>query len=145
MKICSKCKINKQFNEFYKYKEAYHSYCKVCHKQYSTSRSNNWYKTSKGKVTNSKNQKNNKYYLKALYGMNLDEYNQLFILQNGRCDICGVHQDNLKKSLSVDHCHKTNKIRGLLCNTCNTGLGYFKDSEENLSQAIQYLKKVHNV
>lgn len=50
------------------------------------------------------------------------------------CTICGV-----KENLVVDHCHKTNKIRGLLCNHCNRGLGHFKDDPELLEFAKIYL------
>lgn len=42
--------------------------------------------------------------------------------------------------LAVDHCHRTNKVRGLLCTKCNLGLGYFADTEELLQQAVTYLR-----
>jgi hypothetical protein len=56
--------------------------------------------------------------------------------QEGKCLIC-------KKTgkLVVDHCHSTKKVRGLLCNNCNVGLGAFKDNCEFLSDAVIYLKK----
>ena len=63
------------------------------------------------------------------------------MLQNGRCAICGKHQNKFKKALSVDHCHKKGIIRGLLCNSCNLGLGKFYDNCELLNNAIYYLKK----
>jgi hypothetical protein len=65
--------------------------------------------------------------------------------QNYRCKICGDQYPNwtLKpaKRLAVDHCHSTEKIRGLLCMRCNVGLGQFRDSEQLLQKAIAYLKK----
>lgn len=64
-----------------------------------------------------------------------DSYLNMLTKQNSKCAICGV----VSEHLSVDHCHKTNNIRGLLCNTCNLGLGSFKDSIEFLSKAQQYL------
>ncbi len=79
--------------------------------------------------------------LKSSYGITLDDYNKMFSNQNGCCLICGVHQSKLSKSLNVDHCHSSNKIRGLLCNICNQGLGLFKDNIGNLYKAIDYLKK----
>lgn len=65
----------------------------------------------------------------------------MFKTQNGSCKICNTHQSELKSILYVDHCHTTNKIRGLLCQHCNTLLGYAKDNVETLSLAIQYLNK----
>lgn len=53
----------------------------------------------------------------------------------------GLSTEELKRRLFVDHCHKTNKIRGLLCINCNNGLGAFKDNVFSLNRAIQYLKE----
>ena len=52
-----------------------------------------------------------------------------------RCCICGS-----LKNLCIDHNHKTKEVRGILCSNCNRGLGYFKDNEDTLSSAIEYLK-----
>jgi hypothetical protein len=71
------------------------------------------------------------------YGITSDDYAKMFVKQNGVCAICGKKPD-LK--LHVDHCHKTKKVRGLLCGNCNRGLGLFKDEVESLEKAIQYLK-----
>ena len=75
-----------------------------------------------------------------------ETYYSMLEKQNGLCAICKNPETQLKKKsnkvkmLSVDHCHLTGKIRGLLCHKCNTGLGSFKDSETILSSAINYLK-----
>ncbi len=74
------------------------------------------------------------------YGITGEEYHSLFKAQDGRCAICGIHQDDLRKKLSVDHNHTTGKVRGLLCDKCNQGLGYFNDSPERLKTAIEYVK-----
>lgn len=74
-------------------------------------------------------------------------YNDLLIKQNHVCAICknpetitnGVKSLN-KKRLAIDHCHKTMKIRGLLCHKCNVSLGALNDSIETLQFAIDYLK-----
>jgi hypothetical protein len=76
--------------------------------------------------------------LKHIYGLTINEYNQMFVDQNGTCAICKKNQIN-GKNLSVDHDHQTSKVRGLLCNNCNSGLGFFKDNIENLTEAINYL------
>ncbi len=79
--------------------------------------------------------------LKMRHGLDLEGYNVLFNDQNGKCAICGKHQSELKKALFVDHCHKTGKVRGLLCFQCNVGIGNLGDDIENLRCAILYLNK----
>lgn len=76
------------------------------------------------------------------YGITLEDYNRMFIEQNGCCKICGKHQQDLKASLHVDHNHTTGKVRGLLCHHCNVGLGNFEDDITLLSKAIAYLEEV---
>jgi len=81
--------------------------------------------------------------LKNKYNITIDNYNSMFITQEGRCNICNIHQSKLNKILCVDHCHKTGKVRGLLCEGCNFAIGIFKDDINILSNAIEYLKE-HN-
>lgn len=99
-----------------------------------------------------RNEYNKKYYLdnpdkrrnhklKHRYNISLDEYNIMFNNQNGCCWICNIHQNELDKPLYVDHCHDTNKIRGLLCHKCNCFIGYADDNIEKLKRAIEYLTK----
>ena len=83
--------------------------------------------------------KTREYKVKKNYGITLDEVHQMFDKQEGKCAICGKHQDELKEILGVDHNHKTNKVRGLLCHKCNRGLGHFNDNIKLLEQAINYL------
>jgi len=73
------------------------------------------------------------------YGITEEDYNQMLKSQSGRCGICGDLPKTNRK-LDVDHCHKENKVRGLLCNSCNQGIGYLKDSIDILKRAIKYLK-----
>jgi CRISPR/Cas system-associated protein Cas10 (large subunit of type III CRISPR-Cas system) len=79
-----------------------------------------------------------KYRLKW-YGVTIEWYENKLKEQDYRCAICGNKSDILKKQLDVDHCHYTGKVRGLLCNRCNTGLGQFKDNEKIINNAISYL------
>ncbi len=74
--------------------------------------------------------------IKRKYGITLDQYNKLVLLQYNKCAIC---KNETNKKLSVDHCHKTLKIRGLLCVKCNRGIGFFDDSITLLQSAINYL------
>lgn len=73
------------------------------------------------------------------YGITPEDYDEMYSKQEGKCAICKSHQLSLKKKLCVDHCHKTGKVRGLLCNNCNLGLGSFKDDKIILETAIKYL------
>ncbi|NOS67887.1 MAG: hypothetical protein HOO67_06025 [Candidatus Peribacteraceae bacterium] len=70
--------------------------------------------------------------------MTPEDFSKRWEDQNGKCQICG---DGLVADSHVDHCHKTGKVRGLLCEICNRGLGYFKDSLERLLSAAAYLEK----
>ena len=89
--------------------------------------------SEKGRVKNRKNQ------LKKKYSMSEDDYNTLLKLQNKKCKICKKDPEPIK--LDVDHDHITGKIRGLLCGTCNRGLGNFKDNIDLMKAAIKYLEK----
>ncbi len=55
------------------------------------------------------------------------------------CAICGIPKEKLPMRLAVDHCHATGKIRGFLCNSCNSALGYAKDDTKILQKMIEYL------
>lgn len=82
-----------------------------------------------------------KYQLKLSYGITEEDYQSLLLKQEGCCAICGTDTPTGKwKVFAVDHCHKTGKVRGLLCNECNRGMGLLKDSPELLLAAAQYLK-----
>jgi hypothetical protein len=65
-------------------------------------------------------------------------YEVLFLKQRGRCAICG--QPAGKRALNLDHCHRSFRVRGLLCGPCNRALGLFADSIDRLEKAIQYLR-----
>ena len=74
------------------------------------------------------------------FNITLKEYRALLKKQNGRCAICGTDKlAKTKNRLSIDHCHKTGTVRGLLCHHCNFGLGHFQDNPELLMKAIRYL------
>ena len=79
--------------------------------------------------------------LKKTYGLTIEQYNDMFENQEGCCDICGKHQSEESRALSVDHCHDTGAIRGLLCNNCNSGIGKFSDNIEVLEKALNYLRR----
>lgn len=94
--------------------------------------------------------KNRESYYKKLYRMSLKDYEDLLNKQNHTCAICRqketilLKKEKVPRRLAVDHCHKTSKVRGLLCKNCNVALGQFKDSETILLNAINYLKNANN-
>ncbi len=75
--------------------------------------------------------------LRRRYGITVDDYERMFYDQGGVCAICETPK---AETLSVDHCHTTLKVRGLLCNQCNRGMGLLGDDVDNLARAIAYLE-----
>ncbi len=136
MKICKTCGIEKPLDEFYKVnkKSKYHQgTCKVCtvKKQSAT------YCPEKGRDKN----------LRYNYGITIDDYNKILKEQGGVCKICQTDDPKGRKTgrggsidvFYVDHNHKTGKVRGLLCNTCNRAIGYIGENVNTLEQMIKYL------
>ena len=133
MKACNLCNIEKPLDEFVKRSNrasGRQPYCKQCHNLKTRDKYDSMVMKD--------------YDLKRAYGIDLKQYNDIFESQNGCCKICNKHISELnnkhKKSLCVDHCHKTNKIRGLLCDKCNRGIGLLNDNIESLKNAIIYLE-----
>jgi hypothetical protein len=86
--------------------------------------------------------------LRTNYGITRPERDRMIFEQNHKCLICQnsleegrmtTKGDSNTRVAVVDHCHKTKKVRGILCSKCNRGLGLFEDNTENLKRAIQYL------
>jgi len=117
MKKCGMCNTQKETTEYNKQtktKDGLQHYCRRCCKYYKA---------------------------KLRYNLEKEDYD--ILLKTPACIICNVIMTNeaSKSNMRViDHCHDTSKIRGIICNHCNTGLGLFKDNIEVLSNAIDYLK-----
>lgn len=80
--------------------------------------------------------------IKKAHGLDLSDYTDLLIEQDNQCAICGYTDRSDKNFFPLlDHCHQTGKVRGLLCMSCNQGLGKFKDDPELLLAAIAYLQR----
>jgi hypothetical protein len=140
MKVCNKCKIEKEPSAFTFQRGKLRTTCKECRKI----ESKQWYENNKEK----KRQMSYAYRhikkdqdLRKGYGISLEEFNTKLAEQDHSCKICGTHQQTLKRSLCVDHCHKTGTIRGLLCDLCNRSLGLLKDNKEILKKAVAYLEQ----
>lgn len=141
MKTCRICKESLEIINFSKAagnKDGYRNECKACQSEAYRARKLNDPDTLRGQW----NKASKKYYSadkrrnKTLrqYGLTEDDYNRMFDEQDGKCYLCGE-----SLSLVVDHCHKSNIVRRLLCNSCNIGLGAFKDNVVTLEKAIVYL------
>lgn len=129
---CKTCKISKSEEGYYKssrhtskrFKE-----CRDCisikHKVYRAKEKERYKKLF---LVNS---------LKRLYGLSYEDYLSLLERQEFKCAICKKKAG--KRRLSVDHNHTTNKVRGLLCDRCNVGLGMFGDSPQLFYNALDYI------
>lgn len=129
-KVCSKCDRLKSVNQFYKRSasaDGYQARCKRCSSENATEWSRKNYTSDFGRTKHLKK-----------YGLTPAEYDAMLDIQQGKCLTCG----RADVKLNVDHCHTTNKVRGLLCNGCNTALGLVKEDITVLNNLIQYINGV---
>jgi len=77
--------------------------------------------------------------LEKVFGITPEFYYEMLKMQNNQCAICSIEMEKTNKRLIVDHDHETGLIRGLLCDSCNLGIGKLKDSEELLMKAANYI------
>lgn len=139
-KSCNKCGEIKSLDQFPKRKDSadgHHNSCKACENvrksKYKWTREQWW-----------------AWEIKKQFGLTVDAYNSLLEEQNHSCAVCNTHLDDYKgiygkgkkvERFSVDHCHTSGKVRGLLCYNCNLLLGHAKDNVEVLEAAVAYLKE----
>jgi len=135
-KTCNRCLIIKSISDFHKNasgKDGFHTHCKTCYntyyrKYYSKNkmqvmaRCHNYYLNNKKKYYIN----NTKRHLKQKYNLTIETFDDYLKQQQNKCAICGKSNKSQLQKFSIDHCHKTGKIRGLLCKKCNTGLGSLK-------------------
>jgi hypothetical protein len=164
-KYCPWCKQIKSVDHFGNDANNHNDYltrqCKVCRRARAKTLPGNYTEERKRKNTSNKSKERRKLYysddvnnaaainmrLINEFGITLDDYNKLFIDQDGKCAICGTSTAGKPKEglnslrFAVDHDHATGKVRGLLCSMCNRSLGGFKDDIIILNNAIKYLHK----
>jgi len=139
VKVCCVCKEELSLDAFNRRKGAkdgYQNICRECSKQ----KSRDYYQDNQPRLIAKAKLRARENHLWERYRITEDDYNWLLLEQDGKCAIC--HDICLTfDNLSVDHDSKTGKVRGLLCNNCNTGLGRFRDNVKIMFQAIEYLEK----
>ena len=78
------------------------------------------------------------------FSVTAEQYKQMLRAQSGRCAICRKRQTGRFKHLAVDHDHKTDKVRGLLCGVCNRAIGQLGDDPKIVARAVEYLTAGRN-
>src|SRR5208282_181641 len=143
---CAKCEQLKPDSEFHKCKtgrEGLSHWCKICSNANSKKwRERNperhsklvkdWYHSDLAKRRNQR--------LMLKFGITQADYDRMLESQDGKCLICGANRPGDRDNFSVDHCHLTGIVRGLLCTKCNRGLGCFNDLPGLLRKAADYLE-----
>jgi len=127
-KACSKCGAEKPLTDFHLFKKGKlgrKPQCKSCVAQYHSTRST----------------ERRSYYRAYHYGISAAQFEALWQQQGGACAICGETFLDDGRGCHIDHCHVQNVVRGLLCNRCNPGIGYFQNDPEKLKKAIHYLSQ----
>lgn len=126
---CRTCGEVKSYDDFYwqadKGRLAY--YCKHCKKVQDKAYRDGNPREYRSKV------------LKRKYGITAAEFDQMLAAQGGGCAICETDVNPDSRSLAVDHCHKTGKVRGILCGRCNKALGLLRDDVLLFEKAVTYL------
>ncbi len=144
MKTCKKCNQTKTLDLFVKAKwcsDGVRNICKDCRNRCGRKH----YQTNKEEYSKDSRALGLKksYWPELSKDEALIEYDKLLKSQDHKCAICQKHESSFKKPLFVDHCHKSKKVRGLLCRSCNLGIGFLKadSSTKLLESSISYIQK----
>lgn len=138
MKQCNACFETKPYEDFHKKKrskDGYKHQCKSC-----TNRANSEAYFADVESRRQKQREAQRLYQAKKLNLSEEDLDRMYDEQDSRCAICRITEEEHGKYLALDHCHETGQVRGLLCMSCNTALGHFKDNIENLEMAIKYLK-----
>jgi len=141
-KTCTTCECVLLTSEFHGSRnrpDGLHPQCKTC-----GNRARRQYRRAHPQPPRVWSADSRRWHLQADYGLSPEQYDAMLSAQGGVCAICAgpetrTNREGAPRYLSVDHDHSTGRIRGLLCSTCNRGLGQFNDDVEYLRSAIAYL------
>lgn len=134
LKRCGRCRKDKPLSEFYRSDAKYYSYCKPCHAEYQRDRNAANPLTYLQKI----GQRSNRLYRN--FGITVIQYMVLGDLQGWLCKICDQELEMFSQDTQVDHCHTTERLRGILCGRCNRALGLMDDNPSRLKLAAKYLE-----
>ena len=139
-KICISCNFPRFLEEF----QGRRNQCKLCIKNYNRSRylanKSDYYSGGRYRVKLAADPLFIRKQKLAKYGLTIERYEELLVSQGNKCKICGIFQQDLNYPLHVDHCHKTGKVRGLLCRGCNSAIGFLNDDPAVVGKALLYLE-----
>lgn len=164
-KLCTSCEKVKPTSEFNWRRRGYargvvwrrRSHCKTCEShnwaRYAAKLSDekrdiryanhrDYMATEQGKRLTAKYEAGRDYSFRRTYGITKADYEAMALAQGGLCKICGQRPSGKGRAgarLVIDHCHTSGKVRGLLCNICNLGLGYFREDTHRLERAKNYI------
>lgn len=156
MKACSKCGVPKAPEGFYRRGTGRQNQCIECSKaaakdwyaanpDYRRTKAQEWRKANPDYVREYRKTNRRDIYLTESarkYGITREQFSKMFADQSEKCATCfkPFDWDDKQTKPHIDHCHRTGKIRGLLCNACNSVLGITNENVETLSNLIEYLK-----
>ena len=132
-KSCANCVAEKPMEEFLFNSKGSPMWCKEC----TTTKNKDYMRKHRAQDPKRSKESRRAETLKK-YNLTPEEFTYMVMEQGGVCGICGL----VPSALYVDHDHATGKVRGLLCQKCNSGIGFLGDSLEGLEKAIAYLKKL---
>jgi len=144
LKLCRGCGEEKALSEFHVDRGRPMSRCKVCRiaevRAYQLSRRDDpsFVEDQRRRSRESARRHGRRHHLKQAHGLTLEDYDDLLAKQGGVCAICGEYRG---RRLAVDHDHTTGRVRGLLCDPCNQGIGFLDDDVSRLRAAIRYLTR----
>lgn len=145
VKVCGRCGEEKSLEDFHMdrtRRDGLTYWCKSCRsnsiKDYR-SRNREKYNSYSKKWRRSNPEAEYAIVLRSRYGLTLEGYMSILEEQKYGCAICGLVPKDGDKRLHVDHDHKTGKVRGLLCNNCNTALGFLEDDSKRIEKMLSYL------
>ena len=151
MKKCTTCKTEKPREAFARHsktKDGLQGQCRQCRRQYYLDNQERckehmrqYNSTPERKARHAVMSRQAT--LQRKYGITVEEYNDMLAAQGGKCKICGRTDSGsvATNHLAVDHCHTTGKVRGILCDPCNRGLGLFQDNPDLTEAATAYLRR----
>lgn len=146
MKQCSRCRETKPFAEFHrrtKSTDGFNFHCRACEKTHKRKRyladsskeiakSQRYYRNNRTSVQHRERLRR--------YGLTQEQFETMMVQQNRSCDICLEPFSKFKKAPFVDHNHLTGTIRGLLCQNCNSLIGFSREDAHVFIAAMHYLE-----